>query len=160
MITPIASESVIIELAFFWKMTQLLLPVFFIVENSIVIFRKINTMVKLTLNEAQNQLPEILKAAAKGQQVIIQNHDGKNFQIISLPVPSQRPQYGSAKGLVKMRDNFEDPIEDFDFTDRNGQTFAMETVDRSKLLRLISEPELVSVSTVLTAIAHPSRNSS
>ena len=32
-----------------------------------------------------------------------------------------------------------------DFTDQNGQTFAMETVDHSKLLRLISEPELVSV---------------
>jgi hypothetical protein len=32
-----------------------------------------------------------------------------------------------------------------DFTEQNGQTFAMETVDRSKLLRLISEPELVSV---------------
>jgi len=32
-----------------------------------------------------------------------------------------------------------------DFTDQNGQTFAMETVDSSKLLRLISEPELVSV---------------
>lgn len=32
-----------------------------------------------------------------------------------------------------------------DFTEQNGQTFAMETVDCSKLLRLISEPELVSV---------------
>lgn len=32
-----------------------------------------------------------------------------------------------------------------DFSDQNGQTFAMETVDHSKLLRLIDEPELVSV---------------
>ena len=38
---PIASESVIIELAFFLKMIRLPLPVFFTVENSIVIFRKI-----------------------------------------------------------------------------------------------------------------------
>lgn len=104
---PIASESVIIELAFFWKMIQLLLPVFFIVENSIVIFRKINAMLKLTLNEAQNQLPELLQAVAEGQQVIIQNHDGKNFQIILLPTSSQQPRYGSAKGLVKMLDNFD-----------------------------------------------------
>ena len=71
-------------------------------------------MLQLTLNEAQNQLPEILKAAAEGQQVIIQNHDGKNFQIISLPIPSQHPQYGSAKGIVKMLDNFDDPIENFE----------------------------------------------
>ena len=29
-----------------------------------------------------------------------------------------------------------------DFSDREGKTFAMETVDNSKLLRLIDEPEL------------------
>jgi hypothetical protein len=32
-----------------------------------------------------------------------------------------------------------------DFTDQQGNTFAMETVDYSKLLQLIQEPELVSV---------------
>ena len=32
-----------------------------------------------------------------------------------------------------------------DFTDQQGNTFAMETVDYSKLLQLIHEPELVSV---------------
>ncbi|MGK7932802.1 MAG: DUF4926 domain-containing protein [Microcystaceae cyanobacterium] len=31
-----------------------------------------------------------------------------------------------------------------DFSNSDGQTFAMETVDHSKLLRLIDEPELVS----------------
>ncbi len=71
-------------------------------------------MIKLTLNEAQKQLPNILKAVAEGQQVVIQNHDGKDFQIISLPVTSQSPQYGSAKGIVKMLDSFDDPIEDFE----------------------------------------------
>ena len=32
-----------------------------------------------------------------------------------------------------------------DFTDQQGNTFAMETIDCSKLLQLIQEPELVSV---------------
>lgn len=32
-----------------------------------------------------------------------------------------------------------------DFTDQQGNTFAMETVDCSKLLQLIHEPELVAV---------------
>lgn len=32
-----------------------------------------------------------------------------------------------------------------DFSDSDGKTFAMETVDRSKLLRLINEPELIAV---------------
>jgi len=32
-----------------------------------------------------------------------------------------------------------------DFTDRLGNTFAMETIESAKLLRLISEPELAHV---------------
>ncbi|MDJ0601124.1 MAG: type II toxin-antitoxin system prevent-host-death family antitoxin [Crocosphaera sp.] len=71
-------------------------------------------MLQITLNEAQNQLPKLLKAAAEGQQVIIQNNEGQDFQIISLPPYSKKPQYGSAKGIVKMLDNFDDPIEDFE----------------------------------------------
>ena len=72
-------------------------------------------MLQLTLKEAENQLPELLKAVAEGQHVIIQNNEGQDFQIISLPTHSQKPQYGSAKGIVKMLDNFDDPIEDFNY---------------------------------------------
>lgn len=51
---------------------------------------------------------------AEGQQVIIQNNEGQDFQIISLSTRSKNPRYGSAKGVVKMLDNFDDPIEDFE----------------------------------------------
>ena len=71
-------------------------------------------MIKLTLNEAQSQLYDLLKAASKGEQVIIQNHEGQDFQIISLAPTVKHPQYGSAKGIVKMLDNFDDPIEEFE----------------------------------------------
>ncbi|MFM6407887.1 MAG: type II toxin-antitoxin system Phd/YefM family antitoxin, partial [Microcystis sp.] len=40
---------------------------------------------QLTVDEAKNQLSELLKAASKGEQVIIQNNEGQDFQIISLP---------------------------------------------------------------------------
>jgi antitoxin (DNA-binding transcriptional repressor) of toxin-antitoxin stability system len=71
-------------------------------------------MIKLTLNEAHSQLSDLLKAASKGEQVIIQNHEGQDFQLISLPPTVKHPQYGSAKGIVKMLDNFDDPIEEFE----------------------------------------------
>jgi len=71
-------------------------------------------MIKLTLNEAQSQLSDLLKAVSKGEQVIIQNHEGQDFQLISLPTTVKHPQYGSAKGIVKMLDNFDDPIEEFE----------------------------------------------
>ncbi|MCZ8222432.1 MAG: type II toxin-antitoxin system Phd/YefM family antitoxin [Microcystis panniformis] len=71
-------------------------------------------MMQLTVDEAKNQLSELLKAASKGEQVIIQNNEGQDFQIISLPTTVKHPQYGSAKGIVKMLDNFDDPIEEFE----------------------------------------------
>ena len=71
-------------------------------------------MLQITLNKAQNQLPKFLKAVAEGQQVIIQNNEGQDFQIISLPTHSKNPQSGGAKGIVKMIDKFDDPIEDFE----------------------------------------------
>jgi len=71
-------------------------------------------MMQLTVDEAKNQLSELLKAASKGEQVIIQNHEGQDFQLISLPTTVKHPQYGSAKGIVKMLDNFDDPIEEFE----------------------------------------------
>ncbi|MCZ8046479.1 MAG: type II toxin-antitoxin system prevent-host-death family antitoxin [Microcystis aeruginosa K13-05] len=71
-------------------------------------------MMQLTVDEAKNQLSELLKAASKGEQVIIQNNEGQDFQLISLPTTVKHPQYGSAKGIVKMLDNFDDPIEEFE----------------------------------------------
>ena len=71
-------------------------------------------MMQLTVDEAKNQLSELLKAASKGEQVIIQNHEGQDFQLISLPTTVKHPQYGSAKGIVKMLENFDDPIEEFE----------------------------------------------
>ncbi|MFM7279586.1 MAG: type II toxin-antitoxin system Phd/YefM family antitoxin [Microcystis aeruginosa] len=71
-------------------------------------------MMQLTVDEAKNQLSELLKAASKGEQVIIQNHEGQDFQLISLAPTVKHPQYGSAKSIVKMLDNFDDPIEEFE----------------------------------------------
>ncbi len=71
-------------------------------------------MLKITLNEAQSQLPELLKAAAEGQEIIIQNNEGQDFQLISISPSLKRPQYGGAKGIVKMLDSFDNPIEDFE----------------------------------------------
>jgi len=71
-------------------------------------------MMQLTVDEAKNQLSELLKAASKGEQVSIQNHEGQDFQLISLPTTVKHPQYGSAKGIVKMLDNFDDSIEEFE----------------------------------------------
>jgi hypothetical protein len=44
-------------------------------------------------------------------------------------------------GTVLM--SFDDQAFLIDFTDQQGNTFAMETIEAAKLLRLITEPQLV-----------------
>ena len=39
--------------------------------------------------------------------------------------------------------SFDDQAFLIDFTDQQGNTFAMETIEAAKLLRLITEPQLV-----------------
>lgn len=69
---------------------------------------------QLTLNEAQNQLPQLLQSVSEGKEVIIKNSEGQNFQLILLPTIANKPQFGYAKGLVKILDNFDDPLDDFE----------------------------------------------
>ena len=69
---------------------------------------------QLTLNEAQNKLPELVNAAVQGDEIIILLND-KNQAVQLIPVarPKRKAKFGSAKGLIHMADDFDAPLEDF-----------------------------------------------
>ena len=69
-------------------------------------------MPEIDLSYAQTHLAELIEEAALGKEIIIQN-DGWAFKIVPVQRPDQRPQFGSAKGLIKMSDDFDEPLEDF-----------------------------------------------
>ncbi len=73
---------------------------------------------QITLEEAKNQLAELLQAALNGEEVFIVGNDQQLIQLVPvkpLPLPKveRRPQFGSAKGLITMSDDFDEPLEDF-----------------------------------------------
>ena len=70
-------------------------------------------MHKVNLQEAQNHLAELIEEAANGKEVIIFRNDGTSFQIIPVAVEKPYPKFGSARGLVEMSDDFDEPLEDF-----------------------------------------------
>jgi antitoxin (DNA-binding transcriptional repressor) of toxin-antitoxin stability system len=70
-------------------------------------------MHKVNLQEAQNQLAELIEEAANGKKVIIFRNDGTSFQIIPVKKEKPIPKFGSAKGLIEMSDDFDEPLEDF-----------------------------------------------
>jgi len=70
-------------------------------------------MQQIALKEAVNRLPELIGLVAGGEEIVIKNDDGAFFKIIPFRHKRRCPQYGSAKGLVEMSDDFDEPLEDF-----------------------------------------------
>ncbi len=70
-------------------------------------------MQQVTLDEARDQLLDLIDAALKGETVSIITDDQKAVQLVPLSLPQRRRKAGSAKGLVKMADDFDAPLEDF-----------------------------------------------
>jgi prevent-host-death family protein len=70
-------------------------------------------MYSVTLQEAKYQLAKLIAQAARGEDVIITDDKGASFRIIPVESEIAVPKFGSAKGLIKIADNFDDPLEDF-----------------------------------------------
>lgn len=73
---------------------------------------KVNKMLQVNLEEAKGRLLELIHAVLKGETVLIINDLQEAVQLV--PAASVvRRQFGSAKGLIVMADNFDAPLPDF-----------------------------------------------
>lgn len=73
-------------------------------------------MIQISLKDAQEQLPELLVAAQRGEEVLIVADDATEPHLYRLTaVGAKRARKaGSAQGLFTMSDDFDDPLPDFD----------------------------------------------
>ncbi|WP_066378837.1 MULTISPECIES: type II toxin-antitoxin system Phd/YefM family antitoxin [unclassified Anabaena] len=71
-------------------------------------------MHQVNLKEAETRLAQLIEEAAGGEEVIITRSDGTSFKIVPLGRVEARPKFGSARGLVKMSDDFDEPLADFE----------------------------------------------
>ncbi len=67
----------------------------------------------IKLDDAATHLPDLIKAAINGEDVFIVADDKQVVQLVPLVRPKPRPQFGSAKGLMVIADDFGEPLEDF-----------------------------------------------
>jgi prevent-host-death family protein len=65
------------------------------------------------LKEAAGRLAELIDEVASGEEVVITREDGATFKIIPVALMPPSPKFGSAKGQVQMREDFDEPLEDF-----------------------------------------------
>jgi antitoxin (DNA-binding transcriptional repressor) of toxin-antitoxin stability system len=72
-------------------------------------------MKALPVKQASGNLDALVDAAIAGEEVVLTRDDRAAVKLV--PIPSAgtgRPQFGSARGLIKMSDDFDAPLEDFD----------------------------------------------
>ena len=70
-------------------------------------------MQQINLTEASQNLPDLIEAALSGEEIIIIKDNQPVVKLIPVSPVKQRPKYGSAKGLVTISDDFDEPLEDF-----------------------------------------------
>lgn len=68
-------------------------------------------MQNIDINQVKQQLPQLLENI---DDVIIITKQGLPIaKIVGIPDKNKKRQFGSAKGLIKMSNDFDDPLDDF-----------------------------------------------
>ena len=70
-------------------------------------------MTKIDLQQAIACFPALAELAASGEEIIIAKNDQPFIKLVSAKPAKKRRQFGSAKGLIQMADDFNEPLEDF-----------------------------------------------
>lgn len=70
-------------------------------------------MYQIDLDKAKAQLASLLQTALDGEEVVITQNDQPVLKFVPISNAKPRRRSGSAKGMVIMSDDFDEPLEDF-----------------------------------------------
>ena len=70
-------------------------------------------MRRVSLAEATTNLLALIEEAVNGETIFVVKDEQQAVQLVPVVLPGRRPQFGSAKGLIVMAEDFEAPVEDF-----------------------------------------------
>jgi prevent-host-death family protein len=73
-----------------------------------------HTMQTVDLNQAKQRLPRLIEQTMCGEEIVITQGGQPLVKLVALTRQRRKHrQFGSAKGLIRMPDDFDEPIEDF-----------------------------------------------
>ncbi len=70
-------------------------------------------MLDVDIVKAENCLPELIARSIDGNEVVISRNGKPVVKLVPLTGQKRKRRFGSAKGLIKMSDDFDEPLEDF-----------------------------------------------
>lgn len=59
-------------------------------------------------------LPELIDSVVNGDEIVFTENDQPVAKLVAVPQEKPRPKLGSAKGMIFLSDDFDEPLEDFD----------------------------------------------
>ena len=75
-------------------------------------------MTSVAIEQAQKDLFRLIEDVALGEHVVITKNQVPVAELVPVASPAPKPIFGSAKGMVKMSEDFEAPVDDFrDYTE-------------------------------------------
>ena len=79
-----------------------------------VIGGTVMAIMQVTIHDAEKCLAELIRAARRGEQVVIVGPDGPVQLSAMTPTVAAGPKPGFAKGTFEMSDDFDEPLADFE----------------------------------------------
>lgn len=70
-------------------------------------------MYQIELDKAKSQMESLIQTALSGEEVVITRDDEPVLKLVPVPKLNGRRKAGSAKGMISMSEDFEEPLEDF-----------------------------------------------
>jgi antitoxin (DNA-binding transcriptional repressor) of toxin-antitoxin stability system len=70
-------------------------------------------MLQISVDKAQSGLLDLINAAIRGERVWIVIDKQQAVELVPTQRPIRHRQFGSAKGLITMADDFDAPLPDF-----------------------------------------------
>ncbi|NWF59772.1 MAG: type II toxin-antitoxin system prevent-host-death family antitoxin [Fischerella sp.] len=75
-------------------------------------------MQQVDIVKASKSLSELIEAVIGGEEVIITRENQPLVRLVVISETKPRPQFGSAKNLIVMSEDFDEPLEDFNEVSR------------------------------------------
>ncbi len=69
-------------------------------------------LVNVNYEDVKTKFADLIEAALRGDKVVITKNGQQIVEIVPIK-PAHKPRFGSAKGKIKIADDFDAPLEDF-----------------------------------------------
>lgn len=71
-------------------------------------------MTQIELQDAKEQFLKLVEMAANGEEIVIYKNQRPFVKLLSIAHATRQREFGSAKGLIQMADDFDEPLADFE----------------------------------------------